>query len=223
MCIRDSLTLDHGANLADFWTFNKNETQYFLDLMQLERSSSPTLKKILEENLDNLRQDNKRLNNRSHKSTNLSSGLKEALYYSSWHVGAIHALTAIPFFQKAKNIAERLGLGTGLVEKTLEDLETLSLVKRKSNQWIINGPSIHLPRNSPLSQINQSNWRTNAMSHLGKSSGDGKHYSGLLVMSRSDAKKTLAKINEFIKELHSEVESSKEEELVCLNMDYYIV
>ncbi|MGE0173222.1 MAG: DUF4423 domain-containing protein [Oligoflexales bacterium] len=217
------LTLDHGAGLCAFWNLDDARTDFFLDLMNLERAATLVLKKRIEKRLKTARTESKQLVSRSAQEMNLSAGLKEAIYYSSWHYAAVHTLTAVPGYQKPPAIAQRLDLPTLLVERTLRDLAAIGLVESKGNLWTVKGASIHLPKESPLSSINQTSWRNQAMRHLGVRPYDGIHYSALFALSRADATKLHNHFNEAIAHALKVVEPSHEEELFCLNLDYWSV
>lgn len=218
------LTLDHGANMCDFWGLDEDDVEYFLDLISWERSASVSLRKRLEKRLRDRRVESKRLVKQSAStSLTLSENLKESIYYSSWHYAAIHVLTAIPAYQTIAAIAERLNLPTALIERTLNDLKVIGAVEQKGRLWQALGHSIFLRKESPLSTINQNNWRQQAMKHQAQFPYDGIHYSGLYALSREDGKQLMNMCEDFIRNAHNVVSSSKEEELVCFNMDYFSI
>lgn len=217
------LTPDHGAGLCEFWGFDDDRTDYFLDLINLERAAGAALKRRIQRRLNKLRAESKRLSSRKVEETPLSAGLREAVYYSAWHTAAIHTLTAIPGYRTTVAIARRLELSTALVERVLNDLQAIGLVQRKGGFWDVKGMSVHLPKESPLSIINQTNWRNQAIKHLIRTPHDGIHYTAIMALSRKDADEIMGILNKVIDEVIKVVGPSAEEELVCLNVDYFPV
>lgn len=217
------LTLDHGAGLCEFWDLDNERTDYFLDLMNFERAASRPLRKSLQKRLDAQRAASRRVGKRPMESEALSAGLKEALYYSSWHTAAVHVLTTVPGYQTVRAIAQRLELPSSLVERTLRDLESIGLVQMEKDKWVVKGGSVHLPKASPLSSINQSNWRDRAVRHLGSNPHDGIHYSAIFALSKTDSERLYKLLQEAIEKVVSVVGPSEEEDLVCFNVDYFPV
>lgn len=215
------LTLDHGAGLCQFWELDDERSDFFLDLMNYERAASQPLRVKIKKRLNNQRAASKRMSKRPLENLALSSNLKEALYYSAWHTAAVHMLTTVPGYQSSTAMAQRLELPSSLVERTLRDLQSIGLVEPKGKKWQVKGGSIHLPKESPLSTINQTNWRNQAMRHLGEFPYDGIHYSALLTLSKKDSEKIFAQLKEAIDSVITVVEPSEEEELVCFNLDYF--
>src|SRR5688572_15900730 len=102
------LTLDHGAGLCAYWQFDEARTDYFLDLMAWERAASPALRRRLEARLRDRRDAAQQVRRRAPAAPAVTAGLKEAVYYSSWHYAAIHTLTAIPAYRTVEAITQRL-------------------------------------------------------------------------------------------------------------------
>jgi uncharacterized protein (TIGR02147 family) len=217
------LTPDHGAGLTAFWNLDDERTDYFLDLMNYERAASKPLRLRLKKKLDVQRAESKLLSKRPSENSQLTPQLKEAIYYSSWHIAAIHTLTAIPGFQTIAAIARRLEVPSSLVDRTLRDLASLGLVRQVGERWVVHGGSIHLPKESPLSTVNQISWRNQSMRHLAAHAHDGIHFTGLFALSRVDAEALLIRLNSVIAEVLTIVGPSHEEELVCFNIDYFPV
>ena len=217
------LTLDHGSNLCEFWELDEDRTDYFLDLMTFERAASQSLRLRLKGRLEQRREASRRIGQRQTAQSDLSTSIKETVYYSSWHYAAIHVLTAIPSYQNIQSIAKRLELSTTLVEKTLRDLQSLNLVKEDMGKWIVHRASVFLKKESPISPINQANWRNQGMKHLSHHPSDGIHASALYAISKKDAENVMGFLNHAFEKSNQLSVESEEEELYCMNIDFFAV
>lgn len=216
------LTPDHGAGLCAFWGFDDDHADYFLDLIHLQRSASKILSQRIRRRLKLLRDKHQNLSEKF-KAPTLPRGIQEAVYYSSWHYAAIHIVLGIPQIRTVPTIAERLGLPSSLVEKSLAELTAIGVVKQHGSQWLPVAAAIHLPKTSPLTAVNHFNWRQRAIYKLQTSEVEGVHYTGVFALSRQDAEKIKLLFLEAIAAAHKIVEPSKEEELVALNCDFFVV
>ncbi len=216
------LTPDHGAGLAAFWGFDDDHTDYFLDLIHLARAASKVLSQRIRKRMRDLRARHENLTEKFHTPA-LPRGIQEAVYYSSWHYAAIHIVLGIPQIRTVPAIAARLGLPSSLVEKSLAELSAIGVVRQDGSKWLPESLGIHLPKTSPLTSVNHFNWRQRAIYKLQTSEVEGVHYTGVFALARADAERIKRLFLDAITSAHKIVEPSKEEELVCLNCDFFVV
>ncbi len=212
------LTPEHAADLAEFWGFNNLESEYFLELVMLGRAGNNTLKQIVYRRLENIKVESENLSKRFSKSD--ISIYNQSLYYSSWVYSAIHILISIEGYQSLESISDRLLIKPNKVKEYLSSLEEMGLIKNEAQKWSLSKGSIHLPKNSSMTKVNHQNWRNKAVSNSALDS-DGLHYTSVQTLSYDDFSKVKELILSLLDKTRSVIEPSKEEELVCMNIDWF--
>lgn len=214
------LTPDHALGLSTYWGFNDDQSDTFLNLLLRDRAATPLLRKKCQRRLVQLRKKAANLSQRLDVET-IPEGIAQAVYYSSWHYAAIHISLAIPQLNSAALIATRLGINEGLVEKTLHELATMGLVRLENGSWRVKNQNFHLPKNAPLTIVNHNHWRQKAIQKLQTMDADGLHYSGIFALSNAAAQQIKQCFVEAIANAHTIVGPSTEEDIVCLNCDFF--
>jgi uncharacterized protein (TIGR02147 family) len=216
------LTPDHAAGLADFWGLDSDERDYFMELVNIARAGSQKLKAILLKRLAEIRERHENLAKR-YKKKNAVSPEDQAVYYSSWHLSAIHILLTIPEFRTAPQIAKRVGLPLPMVLESLEQLAKIGLAIKKESIWHPGHSDIHLAKDSVLTAMNHSNWRSRALLDAYKRDSGGIHYTAVHSLGRTDFEKLKDMVLRFIDQTRAVVRPSAEEELACMTLDWFVV
>jgi uncharacterized protein (TIGR02147 family) len=214
------LSYEHGFKLSRFWEFSPDEQEYFLTLVQLARAGAKELREFLEAKLDDLREKNKDLSQRFQQPA-ISTTEEQWTYYTTWHFAAVHLLTTIPSMQKPEAMARRLELPLQQIEFALNSLQRMGLVEKKADRWVSTKKSLHLSRNSPASAANHLIWRQRAIQHIYQDKDPDLHYTTLHTLSKQDAEQLRTMLLECIEKMRALVGPSKEEELVCVCVDYF--
>jgi uncharacterized protein (TIGR02147 family) len=216
------LTPDHAAGLAVFWGFDAEERDYFLELVNLARAGSKQLRSILEKRLSDIRARHEDLATRYQKKEAIRPE-DQALYYSAWHLSAIHILLTIPAFRTVERISNRLNLPTQMIQESLEQLAKIGLVMKKGTLWFPTQNDIHLAKDSALTSMNHSNWRNRGILDAYKRDAGGLHYTAVHSLARSDYEKIKEMILKFLDQTREVVKPSQEEELACMTLDWFVV
>lgn len=214
------LTPEHGAGMARFWNLNSSESEYFLQLVAHSRAGTPILREMVQRRMQRIKREQDEIE-RDLKLPPITSGEAEAFYYSSWEVAAIHVLVSIPQFRTIERIAARLLLGSEAVKEILDRLLTFGLVEKKGDKWLAGPSQIHAPKGSGFSTLHMLHWRQRAVGKILNNGKSSYHYSSLHSLSEADAELILQEIVSLIRRTTDRVKDSKEEKLVCLNVDYF--
>jgi hypothetical protein len=207
--------------LAEFWKLSDDETEYFLELVNLARASHPALLRRSRERLERL--------SRSAETERKESGAtsravaESGVYYSSWHWSAVHILVSIPRYATVDAIAQALGLERGLVQHTLSGLGAQGLVEQHDGKWRCLPTHLHLPADSPFSAMNHANWRSRAVLDAQLPGARGLHYTGVQSHSRAALQSVRARLLETIEDTRRTFSSSPEETLSCVTVDFFEV
>lgn len=217
------LTVDQAASLCDFWSFNDDRTEFFLALVQTERSSSVAFRRFLSKKLKNLREKHNRVSTRISSGERVTVRDDRAAYYASWYMSAMHVLTSIDHYQTPDALAERLRLPKSQVLSHLDELVRMGFIQYDKNRFKSLVQSIHVEQGSPLNLCNHFQWRHRAMAQIIENDRKGLHYTAIHALSLSDAKLVREMALKFIQESRAVVEPSKEEEAVAICLDMFPV
>lgn len=212
------LTPDQAAGLCNFWKFDRDETNFFLNLVHLARAGTPNLKKIIEDELKTIKAKYKDLG--AHLPAEKVDFQKENIYYSAWYYSAVHIILTIPQMQTEGAIAEKLNLPMMQVRKILETLEALDLIKKNKNKWEPTKNNVHLTNDSWMATIHHINWRMKIADRIQFKNQEDLHYTGIHTLSRSDFKKIKDQLLESLVKVDKVIRPSSEEELGCLLIDW---
>ena len=88
-------SLEQAEKINHFLGHGKEQSLFFLFLIQLARAGTPSLRKVFEEQLRALKEKQFVLKDRLQFNKTLSRE-DQATFYSSWHYGAAHVLVSVP-------------------------------------------------------------------------------------------------------------------------------
>ncbi len=216
------LTPEHAMGLALFWSLDDIESEFFIQLVNLGRTSFSPLKNKILMRLQSLREEKENLGRRF-KQGALADDAAQQLYYSSWIMSALHVIVDIEKFRTVNEISTYLNLSENLVSKNLNVLEKLQLVKKQGGRWLPSGKSIHLPKESLFTIMNHQNWRGRALLNAQDTQPGSVHYTSVQSLSVADYEKVTHMIIKFLDEQRKIVGPSKEEQLACLTLDWFRV
>lgn len=214
------LTVEQALELSHYFGFSPLEMQYFLTLVQLERSGTHRLKTHLREQLQEIREKSQELKNRVPQDKVLTEEAK-AMFYSQWYYSGVRLLSSIEGFQTVDAIAEHLNLPRARIKHIVAFLLDHGLCV-ESNGRIEMGPRLtHLEASSPLITRHHSNWRMRAMRNMESPDKDELFYSAPMVLSQDDVAWVREQLVELIKRVLERVKPSSSERLACLNIDWF--
>lgn len=215
------LTPDQAAGMARFWGFSAQEADYFLCLVMLDRSSTPALKEFLETRLAALREENNVLSRRIKNRPSKLALEDQVLYYSAWYYAAIHMMITVPRLRKPAEIAQRLALPTDLVERTLNQLETMGVVQRDEGGYAPTNKVVHIGTDSPLNATNHAHWRQVATHRIFENRPGEVHYSAVYSLSQADLVKLREELLQLMERSRQIVGPSKEETVGIMILDLF--
>ncbi|MBY0369344.1 DUF4423 domain-containing protein [bacterium] len=215
-----NLNPDQAAGLSSFWNHSSLETDYFIELVYLDRAGTPRLRSLIQRRLEIIKLEAGKL---SAKITQLESAVPPtALYYSTWYYAAAHILLSIPGYSDGRKIAERLGITAEQANQALLILEDLGFAKRGKAGWSIDNINVHIPRESPLHETNHTHWRLKSIEGVQKKR-DVLSYTGLHSLSRADVETVRLLAADFLSRARKTMQTSPEEDLICLNCDLFVL
>ena len=203
------LTPEHAFGLSNFWNLDPTKQEYFLTLVNFQRSGNKDLKQYLKGKLIHLQKNNKSLNSFPYINPELIN-----LYASSWYFSAIYETLQTMKSLSEEQISIRLKLPMDLVRESLSVLKRMGIVNNKYLSWE------HLTKTIPMNSFQKSlfhqSWSQKACQ---KSfiNGSGIHTSWIFSLD-SQKKSLLLKQLELLTKDISEKNSN---DLYCLNIDFF--
>ncbi len=217
------LTPEHAAGLARHWSFNADQTEYFVGLVNLSRAGTAELRTLIERRLRELAERNLTVTRQIPRSVSLSDESSQLPYYSAWYMAAVHMALTIPELRTESAIARKLRLPTPIIHRALEELEHLGLAQRTGYQWEATKSNLHLSAGSTVDRLSQSAWRQFIGTRLQEGDSEGLHYSGVHTLSRSDLSRLRTLWLECLRNSRELIAPSPEQELVCLAFDLFAI
>lgn len=127
-----------------------------------------------------------------------------------------------PATRTVEALSARLKLRPEHVQRVLEDLRGIQLVENHGSAWRAVEKNIHIPKTSRFNGMNHNHWRQKAVQNAFLQTDDI-HYTSVCTPSRADVLKMKQMMLEFIDKGREVIAPSAEEELYCLNCDWFRV
>jgi uncharacterized protein (TIGR02147 family) len=216
------LGLEHAMGLVNFWELSLTEKDYFINLVAMARAANKTLKNYFSEKLELAQKDQENLARRFTDKVELPD-TQAAIFYSTWQYLAITIGLTIKKYRTIKALAQRLGVGEEVIEKSLNELSQLGMVTKSGQEWSVTNSTIHLPKDSKFNSLNHSHWRNRAIQDSLLSDSKSIHYTSVCSVSQEDAENLRRLMFKFIDDGRKVIGPSKEEELFCLTCDWFKV
>jgi len=207
------MSLEQAEAANRFLNHTEEESHFFLLLVQFEKAGTKPLANYFNNQLQRALNERMVLTKRVGKAKVLSK-IDQSEYYSSWTYAAIHIATTISELNSPNKIASFFNLNIQIVNKVLSFLINRRLISKGPDGSFDSGDvTVRLGNNSPNIIKHHTNWRLFAIDALEKETINDLHYSGIVSLSEKDAFK--------IKDSIKVIKDSKEEELFCLNLDFF--
>jgi uncharacterized protein (TIGR02147 family) len=216
-----TLKLDHAYNLALFTGLAKEETEFFLLLVQHDNAGTAALKNFFRSKIKAIQNEHDRLHTKLNDNKPLPEQIK-AQFYSHWLYSAVRLCTDIPELQTPAAIAKKLHTEERLVRDILKFLIENELCEVKANRLHMKTKETHLEDGSPWIYSRQIQWRHKAIANMSlNKSNETLFYTGPMVLSRQDAKWVRDQLIQLVRKIVRKVGPSPSENLMCLNIDWF--
>jgi uncharacterized protein (TIGR02147 family) len=217
---RSHFSLEHGMKISKFLQLDPNEEEYFLLLLHKSRAGSKELEKFYDGKLSEIQDRLKQIKERIRSDSHLSES-EQLIYYSSWAYTAVHMCLMIPELGTTKAISKFLGLSIEATAKVLDFLLQAGFAIQDADRFKAGPVRIHLPNNSPLVGKHHTNWRMSAIDSLDAEKGDDLHYSLVMSISDTAARKVLSVLLQAVQDIEPIVKEARDETVYTLNLDLF--
>jgi uncharacterized protein (TIGR02147 family) len=215
------LSVEQACLLGEYFGLSELETEYFVNLVEHARAGHFKLKSLIEKRLQTLKEKSMNLKDRI-TSEEVLSEKDKALFYASWMNSGVRLLTSVPGYQNADMIAKYFDLPLAKVNRVLEFLLQTNLCVENEKGEIRMGPkSTHLEAASPLIVRHHTNWRLKAIERMEQLTANELCLSMPCSLSESSTKAIRKELVDVIERITQIIDTSSEERLQCLNIDWF--
>lgn len=214
------LSLEQAELANSFFNHNSSESNYFLLLVQKERAGTKRLKEYFQNQIDEIKKSRLVIVERLGRHHGIDEKERN-WYYSSWCPSALHISVTIPELRTVDDLTKFHGLSKEKVIQIMDRLEKIGLVFKDGVNYLPGPSQMRLEKNSNHIIQHHNNWRIRALQSLETETIEELHYSGVVSLSKKDIARIKNILLDTLQSCISVVKDSTEEELYCLNFDFY--
>jgi len=214
------LNLEQAEKLNQFIGHNEEESHFFLLLVQKERAGTKSLEKYFQNQLEQILKSRQVLKKRVGKVETIA-GEDELRYYSAWQFAAVHVALSVPETNTPESLSKALNIPISQVREILDFLVRVGLANSTGRTFAIGSKHIHLGGDSPQIRNHHLNWRVRTVQALDQNIKNNYHYSSAVSLSTEDVDQIKEILIQSLKSANKVIQNSKEEEVYCLNFDFY--
>ncbi len=213
-------SLEQAELINGYLGHSKDQSSFFLLLVQHDKAGTSSLKRHFAEQMNELTEKQFVLKNRLEFKRSLSRE-DQAIFYSSWHYGAVHVLVSVPGCSTLKGISAYLGIPIEKTSEVIQFLLSVGLIVQVGDHYDIGTTHIHLEHDSPMISKHHTNWRLQAIQSLDFQRSEDLHYSSVITASYEDSPKIREILVKAIEEVRSVVRPSKNEAAFSYGIDFF--
>ena len=215
-------SLEQADKLNSLLGHSKDETRFFLLLVQYTRAGTESLREHFRQQLLELAAKRHVLKDRLAATHELSKE-DHNIFFSSWSYSAVHVLLSIPGHQTRTALAQALRLPPKKIGEILEFFISKGLAIQEGEKYRVGKMHLHLGNDSSMIVKHHLNWRLKAMEAIEQEEKEEMHYSSILSLSKEDVTKIKNILADNLSQVRKVVDQSKEEEAFSLCLDFFKV
>lgn len=127
----------------------------------------------------------------------------------------------MPELNNIDSIAKRLNLPLSTVRQVLNFLVQYNLVSEKNGMLRMGEQSTHLGANSSLASRHRANWRIKGVGKMDQMKSDELFFTSPVSIAEKDISVVREILVQSLDQVFKVVGPSKEEELACINIDWF--
>lgn len=214
------LTPEQALQISELLGMDDLSTDYFILLVQKERSSHYTFQKRLEEKLTKLKNQSLELKNKLTNEKELSEKSKLE-FYSNWFYSGVRLASSIESLDSSEKIASRLNLPLSIVNQVINFLLENELCILDGKKLRMGPQRTHMGSDTLIASKFLLNWRIKGLNRIESFSKDELFYSAPMALSENLRLEIRKEIADVISRLTEKVVKSESETLSCLNIDWF--
>ncbi len=217
------LTEDQTLRLAKHLDLKNLETEYLLTLLRQTRAASRELVGFLEQRRLALLEESQEFKNRIGAKSPATTKKFLGQYFSDPWPSTLHIATSSKSYQTVAALAERFGLSEKKVLGIMEFLEVNRLVRKENGNFVFEGESVHLPRNSPIHESHQVGRRLQALTALHKGDPENLHFSSVFTLDKKSHRELKKLFVQMAEKSHDVIHHGGTDEVYSICLDLFRV
>lgn len=215
---KNELSLEHAHQINLFFEHSEDERSYFLNLVLISKAGTPGLRKYLDDQLSQIRNQAMAVDK---VSSQIELGDEDVLkYYSDWLYPTLHMMITIPQFQTVNELVKKLNITESEILERLQFLTRSQLVKKVSEGHYIPGEArIHLKKSAAYAKTAAVMMRLHNLEKMDMNNKDDMNFSATFTMSYKSFQKMKTRFRDVIEELNHVVQAEEPESLFNLTID----
>ncbi len=213
-------TEEQALLIANFVGLNSLESDYFLNLIKIERAGSKLLADYYRQKRDKLKVDSLDLSQRVNQDKILSD-FEKSVFYSSYLYSAVRLASSIGDGQSITEISERFQISRQKVSEIINFLVSTHLCKEENGKYQLGTQHTHVERGSPFLSRHHHNWRIKSLERTDSISDQELQFTGPVSLDQ----KSFDEIREFLVDVISrslsKVKKSEPTDVACLLLDWF--
>lgn len=212
------ISTDQGFHLAQYLKLNKEESEFFILLIEISRATTETYKKHLQKKASTLKAEFEIQQRRGESPLNAFAN-SELSYFSDWYVIPLHLATSFEKGISSDEAVRLFRLPLRVVEKTFQFLLALGYISEKKDRFFFLKGGVHLSPDDPMVSLLHRNLRERAVQDLQMHAENSLHLSYWFALSEKDLKKLREMIQDFIQSVNHLVDPSASERVIGFSLD----
>lgn len=219
-----SFTEDQAHELCQYFELNDVESEYFLLLVQIEKSNTPKYKNFLKNKLALFRQEAEKIS-KSFTHENELTDAQKSIYFSSWKYSAIRIFCSLDSEgQSLENIMAKFSLTRTKALQMVDFLCDSRLCEKKNDHYIVGQQRVYVDKGSIYFQKHHLNWRLKSVEKSENPTEDDKLYTVILGVTEKDYQKFKDEVTKLLSSFSKTLEQTENpDQLVCFNCDLFKV
>ncbi|MDC0980164.1 TIGR02147 family protein [Bdellovibrionales bacterium] len=215
------LSVEQALELSELLKLGSEERDFFLLLVRKDRAGSFKLKSIIESEINEILSKRSLLRNRIEIKTKIDIEA-QAKFYSSWLYSAIHMALTLEDINSKHEISEYFGISVNKSSEILDFLEEIGLISIINEKVTTLENQMFLGSDSNLISMHHKNWRIKALEEMSEINRESIHYSTVFTFSKEDYPRIKEILIKAIEDARNVVgKTAKEDEITCLNLDFF--
>lgn len=215
------LSPEQAFDLSQYLEHSDVETDYFMLLVQFGRAGNHRYKNALLSKIEKLRRESLVLSKRVQQNRTLTETQRNTIY-SSWLYSAIRLFTSLGSAGvTAEDVQAKFHISRQRSVELLSYLVSTGLVSQVEDRYKMENVKTFLEQGSPHFLKHHANWRLRAIDRADNLSQKELMFTSPVSISLDDFDRLREELAEFIKKFLQTVHSSREEDIACLNIDFF--
>lgn len=213
-------SIEQAIAVAEFISLSGLETDYFLNLVNLNRSGTTQAKDYYRKKNQELKKLSLSLSHRVRQDKILTDEEK-SIFYSSYVYSAVRLFGSVEGGVTLEQIKTRFGLTTDRAHEILVFLLRTELMTERSGKFHMGTQHTHVEKGSPYLTRHHMNWRVQSLERIENLDEHELQFTGPVSLSRKDFEKVREVLVKTVNDSLEIVKASPAEDVACINIDFF--